>query len=63
MYPWIELLERVALRFEREESPLQKLRKLEGFVVQYGLPLAEALPLFAALLSLPLGTAFADDVA
>ena len=54
LYPMIELLERVALHFEREESPPQKLRKLEGFLVQYGLPLAEAMPLFAALLSLPL---------
>jgi class 3 adenylate cyclase len=36
LYPMIELLERVALRFDREESPPQKLRKLEGFVVQYG---------------------------
>jgi class 3 adenylate cyclase len=56
LYPMIELLERVALRFDREESPQQKLRKLEGFLVQYGLPLTEAVPLFAALLSLPLGT-------
>jgi predicted ATPase/class 3 adenylate cyclase len=54
LYPMIDLLERVALRFEREASPPQKLRKLEGFLVQYGLPLAEAVPLFAALLSLPL---------
>ena len=54
LYPMIELLERVALRFGREESPPQKLRKLEGFLVQHGLPLAEAVPLFAALLSLPL---------
>jgi hypothetical protein len=54
LYPWIDLLERVVLRFEREESPSQKLRKLEGFLVQYGLPLAETVPLFAALLSLPL---------
>jgi TOMM system kinase/cyclase fusion protein len=54
LYPMIDLLERVALRLEREESPEQKLRKLEGFLVQYGLPLAEAVPLFAALLSLPL---------
>src|SRR5207245_1740485 len=53
LYPMIDLLERVALRFEREESPLHKLRKLEGFVVQYGLPLAEAVPLLASLLSLP----------
>jgi class 3 adenylate cyclase len=50
LYPMIELLERVALRFEREESPQQKLSKLEGFVVQYGLPLVEAVPLLAALL-------------
>ena len=55
----IELLERVALRFEREESPQQKLSKLEGFLVQYGLPLAEAVPLFAALLSLPLPADYA----
>jgi class 3 adenylate cyclase/tetratricopeptide (TPR) repeat protein len=59
LYPMIELLERVVLRFEREESPAQKLRKLEGFLVQYGLPLAEAVPLFAALLSLPLTTDYA----
>jgi predicted ATPase/class 3 adenylate cyclase len=59
LYPMIDLLERVALRFEREESPQQKLRKLEGFVVQYGLPLAEAVPLFAALLSLPLPADYA----
>src|SRR5262244_1410164 len=59
LYPMIDLLERVALRFEREESPEQKLRKLEGFLVQYGLPLAEAVPLFATLLSLPLGAEYA----
>jgi len=59
LYPLIELLERVALRFEREEAPEQKLRKLEGFLVQYGLPLAEAVPLFASLLSLPLPPEYA----
>jgi class 3 adenylate cyclase/predicted ATPase len=59
LYPMIDLLERVALRFEREEAPPQKLRKLEGFLVQYGLPLAEAVPLFAALLSLPLSADYA----
>src|SRR5919202_4113475 len=42
LYPMIELLERVALQFEREETLQQKLGKLEGFLVQYGLPLAEA---------------------
>ena len=30
LYPWIELLEQVVLRFEQEEPPQQKLRKLEG---------------------------------
>ena len=59
LYPLIDLLERVVLRFEREESPQQKLGKLEGFLVQYGLPLAEAVPLFAALLSLPLPADYA----
>jgi predicted ATPase/class 3 adenylate cyclase len=58
LYPIIDLLERVALRFEREETPEQKLHKLEGLLVQYGLSLAEAIPLFATLLSLPLGTAY-----
>jgi class 3 adenylate cyclase/DNA-binding winged helix-turn-helix (wHTH) protein/predicted ATPase len=59
LYPWIDLLERVTLRFERDESPLQKLRKLEGFVVQYGLQLAEAVPLLAVLLSIPLPADYA----
>jgi class 3 adenylate cyclase/predicted ATPase len=59
LYPLIELLERVALHFEREESPQQRLSKLEGFVVQYGLPLAETVPLLAALLSLPLTADYA----
>jgi class 3 adenylate cyclase len=59
LYPMIDLLERVALRFDREESPQQKLSKLEGFLVQYGLPLAETMPLFTALLSLPLAEGYA----
>src|SRR5262245_54530782 len=59
LYPLIELLERVVLCFEQEEAPPHKLRKLEGFVVQYGLPLAEAVPLLAALLSLPLPADYA----
>jgi TOMM system kinase/cyclase fusion protein len=59
LYPLIDLLEQVALRFSREESSPQKLSKLEGFLVQYGLPLAETMPLFAALLSLPLTVDYA----
>jgi class 3 adenylate cyclase/predicted ATPase len=56
LYPMIDLLERVVLHLDREESPQQKLRKLEGHLVQYGFPLAEAVPLYASLLSLPLTT-------
>src|SRR4029453_15961653 len=59
LYPMIDMLERVAPRFDREESTQQKLRKLEGFVVQYGLQLAEAVPLLATLLSLPLTADYA----
>jgi TOMM system kinase/cyclase fusion protein len=59
LYPLIDLLERVVLHFDREETPPQKLSKLEGFLVQYGLPLAEAMPLFAVLLSLPLPADYA----
>src|SRR5215831_15837716 len=59
LYPLIDLLERVVLRFEREEAPEQKLRKLEGFLVQYGLPLAETVPLLAPLLSLALPADYA----
>ena len=50
MYPWIDLLERVALHLAGRKR-LAKLRKLEGLVVRYGLPLEEAVPLLAALLS------------
>jgi TOMM system kinase/cyclase fusion protein len=59
LYPVIDLLERVVLQFEREEPPQQKLEKLEGFLVQYGLGLPEAVPLFASLLSLPLSRRYA----
>ena len=59
LYPLIDLLERVVLRFDWEESPQHKYSKLEGFLVQYGLPLAETVPLFTALLSLPLAADYA----
>ena len=39
LYPMIDVLERVVLHFERDETPPQKLRKLEGFLVQHGLEL------------------------
>ena len=58
LYPIIDLLERVVLTLTREESPQQKLRKLEGWLVQYGFSLPAAVPLFASLLSLPLGAGY-----
>jgi class 3 adenylate cyclase/predicted ATPase len=54
LYPMIDLLERVTLQFDREESSEQKRSKLEGLLIQYGLPLAETVPLFAPFFSLPL---------
>jgi class 3 adenylate cyclase/predicted ATPase/tRNA A37 threonylcarbamoyladenosine biosynthesis protein TsaE len=59
LYPLIELLERAVLHFDHEESAPQKLHKLEECLRQYGLPLAEVVPLVAAFLSLPLPAAYA----
>jgi class 3 adenylate cyclase/predicted ATPase len=57
-YPLIDLLERVVLRFERDESPADKQSKLEGLLVETGLPLADTVPLFSTLLSIPLGAEY-----
>jgi class 3 adenylate cyclase/predicted ATPase len=54
-YPFIDLFERVVLRFRRVESPAEKLRKLEEFFIQSGQPLEDALPHLCSLLSIPLG--------
>ena len=54
-FPVIDFLERVSLKFERNDSPSTKLLKIEGFVLQYGLDGAEAAPLLASLLSVPIG--------
>ncbi len=51
-YPVIDLLRRV-LRFRREDSPEEKLGKLERLLKEYSLPLHDTVPLFASLLSLP----------
>jgi predicted ATPase/class 3 adenylate cyclase len=53
LYPVIAHLER-ALAFHREDTPSEKLRKLERALAPYALPLVQVVPLFAALLSLPL---------
>src|SRR5712692_8313531 len=52
-YPVIEHLQRL-LQFKREDSPQEKLAKLEGVLEPYGFALPEVVPLFASLLSLPL---------
>ena len=52
LYPVIEHLQRL-LRWQPEESPAAKLDKLEQLVQASRLPVAEAVPLFATLLSLP----------
>jgi len=40
--------------WRREDPPAERLQKLEALVAPFGVPLAEAVPLFAALLSLAL---------
>jgi predicted ATPase len=53
LYPVIEHLQRL-LQFRREDSPEQKLNKLEEALERYKFSLPDVVPLFAALLSLPL---------
>jgi class 3 adenylate cyclase/predicted ATPase len=59
LYPLIDLLKRMVSLSDGDESQPQRLRTLERFVIQHGLPLAEAVPLLAPLLSIPLSTAYA----
>ena len=53
LYPVIAHVERV-LDVQREDAPAAKLAKLEQGLRPYRLPLDEVVPLFAALLSVPL---------
>jgi class 3 adenylate cyclase/predicted ATPase len=53
LYPVIEHLQRL-LHFHREETPEEKLDKLEHSLREYGFACDEVVPLFAALLSVPL---------
>jgi len=57
-YPVVDLFERVILQFERDDTPQDKLSKVEGFLVQYGLPLEGTVPLFSTLLSIPLNNSY-----
>jgi predicted ATPase/class 3 adenylate cyclase len=53
LYPLIDLFHR-ALHWQQDETPEAKLAKLEQELRQYCFPLAETVPLFAPLLSLPI---------
>jgi class 3 adenylate cyclase/predicted ATPase len=53
LYPIIDLLQR-ALRWQPEDTAEERLAKLEQMLGQYQVPLEETMPLFAALLSVPL---------
>ncbi len=50
---YADLLERVVLKFDRNERPRDRLQKVEGLLRQYGLELDVTLPSLAALLSIP----------
>jgi class 3 adenylate cyclase/predicted ATPase len=52
LYPVIDLLPRV-FEWSRDDGPAAKLDKLRKQLIAYGVPLFEALPLLAFLLSLP----------
>ncbi|XXT20371.1 TOMM system kinase/cyclase fusion protein [Sorangium sp. So ce429] len=56
--PVIELLER-ALGLDQEPDAGGKIARLEGELTGHGLALAEAMPLFVPLFSLPLGAPYA----
>src|SRR5262249_40288986 len=53
LFPLTELFQRI-LRFQAEDTPDEKLEKLEQTLHHYSLPLQESVQFFASLLSLPL---------
>ena len=53
LYPFIQHLQRV-FQFDRDDTPAVKLEKLERQMAAYQFTQDETIPLFAALLSLPL---------
>lgn len=54
-YPFIDLFERRVLGARRPESPVDRLRKLEEFFEDSGLPLDDLLPHLCSVLSIPPG--------
>jgi class 3 adenylate cyclase/predicted ATPase len=53
LFPLVDLFQRL-LRFQVEDTPDQKVGKLEHMLSKYRLPLEESVQLFAPLLSLPI---------
>jgi class 3 adenylate cyclase/predicted ATPase len=53
LFPVTDLFQRL-LQFQAEDTPNEKLAKLEQMLSQYRLPLEESVQLFAPLLSLPI---------
>lgn len=50
---YADLLERVVLKFDRNERQTDRLQKVEGLLRQYGISVETALPPLAALLAIP----------
>ena len=57
LYPFVEQLA-LAARIESNDDPARKLAKLEELLALSRRPTATAVPLFAPLLSIPLGDAY-----
>jgi predicted ATPase len=53
-YPIIEMLDRMEFHIHPGDNQEQKLGKIESFVRQLEMPLAQTVPLFATLLSIPI---------
>ncbi len=53
-HPIAQSLTAVALQFKAEETAQEKILRLEGFLLQYGLNLQELVPLLASMLAIPI---------
>jgi len=53
-YPIAQLISQIALQFKPDEPDADKIKRLEGFLLQFGMLLDEMLPLFAGIMSLSL---------
>lgn len=58
-YPLAEVIKHVVLKLRDDESPEEKINRLEGFLLQYGFSLEEMVPLFASIMAVSLeGTSY-----